>query len=61
MEETIDSREQFIDMSDTKPGPSPPQLDDDQIDMSWTATKATLTASSKIPVPYIGLAVSPFS
>ena len=33
MEETIDSREPFLDMSDTKPAISPPQTDDN-LDMS---------------------------
>lgn len=33
MEETLDPREQFLDMSDTKPKSSPPQLDD-ELDLS---------------------------
>lgn len=31
--EQIDSREQFLDMSDTKPSPSPPPTDD-ELDVS---------------------------
>lgn len=34
MEETLDSREQFLDMSDTKPSKRIMQLEDDELDLS---------------------------